>query len=704
MSEPMALWEVKLRMDAALQNVLAALKDGKANPVFIGIEHLPSLLTHWTDQRPVIVIEKSAAYAELFVKEVAPVPGSLPTHVKIITGQIGIKSPFTFRNFDFSFHRQEIVSLILQIMPLPDTWFENSRLYEVPLEPGEMPFSYYLRRALVALAESKKFHLHHCRQYEEIRASKKNASRPLFLIADPEEINDLGRHFDALEIKPDSLVFNMMTPAGGSSKNGWIFEEEDLTDKPLHFAETASLLPEIFSLKARQLLDLLEKEKPAHALMRNRSPFCAFEDILFTEELLRRSGLETCFFFIDSFFQYGDMLEGGYSFGALTELWPSGQAHFFTADPLSNAPAIPARFSTYEAPYRNITINHQIVPPLAKPEELSGEIVAIHLARDYATFFQEVNEMVEMVQAFSPLDFGTSTYNSLFLLRQHQHLLSGPLNSSFIRNLIQTMHWYFYAQVRIRRVMDTVSRFGNLKFAIYGEGWQRFLPAANCRGHAKPEETPDIQRRALCTIDFSITPSPHVPHFSAIHCLANGGLPVVSAPFLQPDQSNDDQFSVPSIPTFRNVEELGRILENLRHHPENRATLIKKAQEEMLYALGRQKKWASSVEDLQKRGKLKRADPFIGPLSLDPVTDQFILDAFTGYLFSFGGYLAAALEVWKSTVTSCNHYHLPLLIRATRTALEINDGTQARFFLSLAKASNPEEALLIEQLARQIRG
>lgn len=702
-SEAIELWDTHNRQIQARENVATALGN-QETPIFIGIEHLPKLMESWPANRVAVLIEKSEEYREIFKRDFCPTSPP-PENIILVTGQTGIKPPFTFKSLDYSFYHQEVGALIFRMMSLPDALFQNHRIYSVPSdEPADTIYNHYLHRALYSLAESKKFHTLHQARYDRFRNSSDRGNKPLFIPLMHSDMLDFGHHFDALQPCDNPLVFSMEPMIDPAAALGGAFDKRVLD----HPASAHEFLHDVrpFGERTLAMLMLIEHSRPARALIRNRSPFYTLEDTLFTEEALRRLGIETCFFFLDSFYEHTEVFDGGWAFQIYSTLWPREQTCFFTSDAVSNANSLPARHPTYFAPHRNIAIDYPITPPLENPADLSGEIVAIHAVRNYSTFFNEINEMVEVLQTFCPLEIGAASYNSLFLLKQYPRLLKAPFTSFYFQHFIQMLHWFFNAQSRIRRMMQALEAIGHLNFKIYGEGWNQYIPAQYCKGQAHATEIPSIHRGALCTIDFAVSPNPGLPHFAAIQCLANGGLPIISAPFLgSPDTSSADQHVHAALPMFHNTQELADILGNLTQNMSTRADRIRQAQEELKASLGKQTAWAASIENLVQKGAITRPKtPFKGELTGSPSKDRWILEVFTGYLYSFGGYLACALDVWAPLIMEGECHHLPLIYRAVQTALEANDRKKAKQFLAQATPLTEEEKKTYESLSKALFG
>lgn len=691
-SLPLELWEIKPRLDTALQNVLTALANRKKNPVFIGIEHLPLLLEKWPADKKALIIEKSSAYARLFCNQIMALPEP-PSNIILVTGDLGIKAPESIPHLDSLFFRQEIGKIIFDLLALPDTLFEDLTFYFAGHAPFEETYQSFLSGALRTLVASKKFHAKNRGRYEHLRNSLLKDTAPLFLLLHHHERDDLRRHFDALIPRGEPLTFSIHE-AGDPGLKNLDFALQPKSDDQERLSAT-----DFLEVKTEKLLTCLEQQKVSHVYCRNRSPLYDLEHILFLEEALRRSGVTTNFFFIDSFFEHGAFFEGGWNFLLYCDQWPQGQTRFFTADPLSNAPVIPRRFETYYAPYRHIASIKQIAPPLPKPP--SREVIAIHLVREYCAYYPEIHEMLDLLETLSTVEIGEASLTSLFHLRRSLENRPTPFSTYYFRSLVQLLHALFYAQTRIRRVLRALPLFTRHPFRIYGNGWDKFLPAQYCGGEAARKDIPTLQRQALCTIDFSLAPSPHLPHFAAVQCLSHGGLPVVATPFLESSPLlSEKSFSTACLPHFRDASQLASLINDLITHPQKRRDLIIHAQEELRHYLSPRSDF-SSVAELTAEKPLQRSETLPGNLTGDETKDAFVMAAFTGYLYCLAGLRQLALEEWEPLILENVIDHQPLLFRAVQTAIQSGDVKRARRYLARAIPQTEEQKKQLDDLLRQ---
>lgn len=692
---PVPLWDIQSRLEAAAMNVVQAqtLPMG-TTPILLGVEHL-AFLHDWPD-RPVVVIEKCAAHFHEFQETHASV--AAPTDcIHVCVGEWGISSPLHFENVHALFHVSEIGTLAFQLMALPDAIFDQVAVSGLPEHSWEEECLHYLHRTIHTVARIKQFHLAHATDYATYR--QRPATRMVaVLLRQPDERLSVDKEFGRLIPETDRRFFSV---ALAERPNFWApFDAEPPTAR---FRDPGSaneaLTP--FLDRAERLWQFLQGDRPHYVAVRNVAPFSTMEEVLVYREMLFRLEIPVYAFFRDLFNNMIHAFEGGGFFTRQCARYEA-QTTLFSHEAYGAMLYRPGQHPVYHYPYRYLQPSQHIAHPVLHATALERDVAIIHRYRAKAVACNEINELYELVTGFAAGDgaaaAGRFAYRLHVHLQQHAAMQSCPAFWQVLRNLVD---WIFYSQQRIRNVLAIVPRLSHHRLTVFGDGWEQILPPALCGGPLREEAVDHVYRTSGVTINCTATNTVRLPHSNAVRCLAAGGLPLVPFPmFGDPKETGHEFFTDATLPYYRSAEELETMVQHFLQHWDDRKAFITNAQQGWLRELhGNRHK--QSLDALRQTAL---ALPTQVPTTItdNPATDAFLLQAALGYFWSFSGYVATALHIWKAACAG-EHRHLPLALRALTSAVEIQDWPHARHFLGLARNWAPDDPR-VTQFSQRLRG
>lgn len=669
------LWDLEDRLQKAKKNVQEALKlPDSSHPIFVGMEHLPVLLDKKFNKE-CLVIEKSSLYAEL-LRDKKNIPLTPPDNIHLITGEWGVLAPGHFKVFHKIFYSQELGLIAYKIFALPDDFFTDNILYELPAQHDNPDLVHLLSQMTGLVVRAKEFHRANAELYKKIRQQAAQ-HRHLLLSNNRQNSGWLINNFKALMAEPDLRMLKIQNrdtcPGYQQQMSQFIINQDEIPP---------------YLDQARDFLAELGREKPAVMVMENRGAFVNPEDVFIYEEMLHRCGIPLWSVWYDWITQqtvYTSM--GGWSTPLHTEgILHNPDSHFVTLIDQISFARTSSRYPVKICPY-NYPEAKNCIPPLEHPEDMERDVAIIHHPRLVSILYNEVNEIYEMVRFFSGHEeYGKSLFNFLAFLRKYLQKQEDPLlNALSWRSLINYIDFLYYNQIRVRQVLNFASAKNPFKISLYGSEWEKIAPPEICAGHINSQEDlRRIFRSSLVTVDFTQMHSQSTTHFPVVECLASGGLPLILKPFhaASPDDPRATLFAK-NLFAFESTEQLSAMVTHFKNNFADRQSYIKGSQNGWLKKIWHEN---SLVEVLA--GKLDLpAEPTELPLTFShsQESDNFILKAALGYLFSFCGYAQTAVQIWDKVLRqNLVAPYLPLVTRLIKTAIEIRDTGTEKYWHKVA--------------------
>lgn len=691
---PVPLWNLTRRLDAASENVQAAraLPLGRT-PILLGVEHLP-FLRDWPE-RPVVVIEKSASYHHHFQARYGAASATGP-HIHLCVGDIGICSPLHFKSLRSAFYLEDVGALAFRLMDLPDTICTDTSIFGLPEHPWETEYLHFLHRTIHLVTQIKQFHHQMEPEYARYRQRPSTKVGGVLMRYSHEQVST-DKNFASF-LSGTDIRFFACNPPPTNDATGF-----DIDYVSSNYRETAyaTKLLEPTLASAHRLWIFLQEDRPQYIAYRNFSPFCAQQEIFLLQEMLHRLQIPARAYFMDVIGHMNYCYGGGWGLEPRCQRYTSSTT-IFTCDPYTSSLHHPKTVSVGYYPYRYLHPRTPLQSPLACRDALELDVAIIHSFRGLSVAFGETNELYELVATFSPLAHGAAIPTFCVSLQRHLRCVTsgGFAHSAWWHSLRRCLDWWFHLQQRIRTVLPMSQRLSKYRLRVYGMYWDQLLPSAICGGSLTFEQADHVRRHAAVVIDCNPSFTLRLPHVCAVQSLAVGGLPLVRYPsFGDPGEPSLHAFDNTTLPYFRSLDELETLVNRFVHHIDERNAFIHHAQTTWLHDL--------QSGDLERRYHATKpvvvhphTDPL--PLTNDPATNTFLLEAGMGYLYSMSGYVATALQTWR-TACAGEHRHLPLALRALKSAVEIQDWPHARHFLGLAREWAPSDPRVM-QFSQRLRG
>lgn len=661
---PVRLWELPARLESARQNVRRSIP-GVAPALFVGIEHLLHLDAQWDPRRPVVIVEKCAAYARWFLLQHRLEPPQTPAQI-LLCGEHGVQSPLRHAEYDPVFFFQEMGHVALAMMQLPDTWFSPLEIWTLPEHATEQAYFDHFHRMLYAVVEAKRFHAGRASAYAAFR-DRAVSEQPCLLIRDAAPSNK------ALQFLRDILPV----------RHARVFAVGDYGD-PINFAfpfgrhpvarealwqEPARQWLQPYRDNAERWFQFLVEAPPPYVAYLNRSPFCTLEDVLFLEEGLRRLRVPVKAVFSEPFCLQANALQGGWSYELFDRYGDVERTTVYTFDAFSASSVGPRALSTVLYPLSDLVRVGAVVPPDGSTR-FERDIAIVHASRSLALAAPPaLHELFDCVIQHSPLELGTAIHRFLAMMRHR-------LEQSGEASLFQKTLWHYIDHtwlpfIRVRRVKQLIARLHQeYRIEVFGDGWQGLVPAVCCRGVVSREQVAEVYRQSTVTINCNPVQSVTAFHVNVVECLAAGGLPLLYMPSI-------DLAGHPAVPFFSteqqyyfgNEVELRGYLERFCRNPAQRLEAVAAAQQGWLH-------------DVQKRHRSGTTPPPVIPLhrtdyaaqsiTSNPTLDRALIDVGVGYMCWFVGYGAKALHYWDQALAQWPHPYAPLLERVEQVRREIS--------------------------------
>lgn len=687
MREPWRLWTVAPREAQAARNVEAAraLPDG-TTPIFLGVEHLPALCRVAWD-RPAIVIEKSRGYAEVYRAQTKIQPGS--PQVQVVIGQEGIVSPLQFRGARHHFWYEEMGGLAMRLLEIEPAWWRTIVCYPLARHAVEQDYAVYLEFTLRLTAGAQQFHAHHAPAYAAVRRQSV-ADIVLLLLTYAQEQSTCAR--DVGDFFPGLQQAYAAMPAPSLQHQSHCFAELD-TAVPVDVPCLAEMVVARQAAATEALLQRLTTIRPRVVACRNLAPFWGIEALVFERELLRHCGIPLHAVFRDLLTHMHSSLQGGGSYTAHGARYPSPHTIFYAIDGYHAArTALPGMDVRY-APYRYLPSVVPVAAPAERSDAMELDVVVVHSSRVEALAVAELNELYECVADAAGSYAPTAVHHALLQTRQRLQATWLGIAPPFGTALLSACEWLYYAQHRIRMVMAIVPKLEARRVRVYGEGWDRLLPAALCGGKVAAAEVPHLYRHATVMLSLAPANSFQLPHPSVVECTAAGGLPLAMWPTFGDQPAYGHSFlDAQSVPYFRTADEAVELVNRYCGDWSARQARIHAAQTTWLPQL-----WDAPVATTADRPACV-AIPLVldaeFPITGDRVRDAWLLEAVLGYLYSFSGYLQAALTTWQRILHDAPWRPVPLIVRAAVTAVEAGDSGATAELLTLAQQVAPQHRLV----------
>lgn len=259
-----------------------------------------------------------------------------------------------------------------------------------------------------------------------------------------------------------------------------------------------------------------------------------------------------------------------------------------------------------------------------------------------------------------------------------------------------TLNWFLHAQNRIRWVVRVVNHLRDYDVKVFGAGWERFVPASMVGGSLTYAQAAHKRRHSGVVVSCSPSYTYEVPHVDVIETLAAGGMPLAVVPMLETRAEQLPLYPflhAGTFPYFRTVDELGVLVRQFRADWQARQAFIEEAQATWLGTLHRGE---YDRETAERRCTPLRAERLRDSITGNPAHDHFVLHATVGYLYSMSGYVQTALQVWKDLLGSTGMSYLPLILRAAKSAAEIQDWHTARYFTDMGRAQHGDHKALAQ--------
>lgn len=185
-----------------------------------------------------------------------------------------------------------------------------------------------------------------------------------------------------------------------------------------------------------------------------------------------------------------------------------------------------------------------------------------------------------------------------------------------------------------------------------------------------------------------------LPHPSVVECIAAGGLPLAMWPTFGDQPAYGHPFlDAQAVPYFRTADEAVALVTQFCTDWEARQARIRAAQRGWLPQLLEATPNAGAAQrSLCPPIPIESAPEY--PLTGDAARDHFLLEAVLGYLYSFSGYLHAALTTWQRILHDAPWRPITLIVRSAVTAAEAADPVATAELLALAQQTAPEHRLV----------
>lgn len=647
-------------------------------PIFMGVEFLPEIITQ-NLTRPAILIEKSSSYFDSFLSD-AKLRTELPENIKIIRGEWGIKSPYNFATFDAPFMQQEIGQIAFKLMQLPHELVAQSACFGLPEHPLEKIYFEQMYRVILSCTIAAQFHIEMRPTYQEIKKRfirsessdhSSNEEIGVLHLADDEKIF-IEQYFLSGFKNARNNYFQFNTHKQTSDFLSVFFNSEELPREKLQESELINILSP-FIEQTQNLLQWIKDKNIDRIIWRNRSIWESLESIIFAEKMLQHINIPCTALFADLFSFQSHLHRGGWGFEIWSDLADNKHTDLICMESCEGALYKPESKPASFLSFGYCDPNVKFAPALTDANKFINDIAIINLARPHSFHVAEINEIAELVIAFSPFEKGRALYSFLFCFSEWLNNNHSESVTYYWKSLLKYLHGNFYSQTRMRRTQEVVFNLSEkMRVGVYGKDWEDFIPTNIQKGYLSTKEMERVHNESIVTLVLSPINTIKCPHYSMIKCLTAGGLPIATKPTIDLENRADgfDCFNTDNLLFYNNVVDLAKMVEHFSTNIEERANKINQAQESWLKDL-RDGKYQ---QDFQQASQKYVVRPNYAPQTFtnDSKADQFILEAVLGYFYSFSGYINAAVKTWENALKIAPREHSPLIARLKRTIDELN--------------------------------
>ncbi len=670
------LWNVHERNESCRENIKKALEtDAKVTPVFVGGDHLQFLKDSWPESRPAIVIEKSRLFRDCLDREgCLPVSGS---NIRFVVGQFGVCTPRYSTEYIINYYYQELGYLAFQLFLLPDGLWERYEIHLLPPADLEREFLWLLAQVVYVVWSAKDFHRRHEERYRRFRESDARRHGNCLLVRHQEHVRELERNFGDMVRREDFTHFLI-------GDHGEWYNYMSLFGKLKNYPRSSSFLTHdsvrCYEEKAEELLDHLEKVRPARLLSKNRSALATLEDVFFSEEMVRRLRIPNYSFLMDWLTPMSHMMEGGWSFHLSLDLWPAVDKRLLSNEPSNTRLFAPKDHDVCWYPYRYFYDDHTLKAPLASPSDMERDVAIVNNVR-YGRYADAIlHDIYSLIVLLSPDEPSRATLNFIYLMHQYMNETAGLEGAYFWKSMLSIMEWQFYHKTRVARVLEVASKMPHLRWQVFGDNWNDLVPAQNYGGDLKQEDVLRVYRTSAVTIDMSISSCYQYPHPNIIDCFGAGGFCLAYPPcFDFQAEGVEDVIPRALIPYCDGADDFIRKAEYYRTHWEERNHAIRVLQEGWLSKLQSNHFHQGTLEDLLKK-TVPHPRQLPGTVTGDANRDFFLLKAASGYLYLGCGFPKTALEVWRDAFETFGIRNEIVARKAVAVARDIGDASLERYF------------------------
>lgn len=690
---PLAFYKTSDVNTQAKENVSLAIS-GESTPIFLGIAHLKYLNEIWPTSRPAIVIAKYSSFAADILNEQMEFLNQ-NKNIYVCSCNLAFSSPLSNPTFNRINQMQEIGLLALQLMKTPDDIWNNSILYSDEPQSIDVEFSVRLFLAILAVQNAKAFHISHNAIYEEINNLKSELSVGILARKNDNLLTAMSE-FGEIFTSNDKIPYRFNDIPLSHSDIFYGIDKTNLKDLQGRYKKYVA--PYVGD--AINFLAYLQKHNPQILTCRNMSPFCTLEHLLIHREIIIRCGKPLYYFFRDLFSNQTFGFEGGWNFYLHTEHLMQEQDKIFSHDEFDSQYNLSTNTKSHYFPFRYVSGTFNNSAPVAAEIDCDHDISIIHTARQISILAVEIAELYET------LNSATNTANTVnliertsinFFIRMRRLAAEMPaLKHYSYLSAINYIEWIFYAQHRIRRVVDIVTATPTHSIKVYGDGWEKILPANVCGGSLSQQRANEIYRTSKITINCTTTKTLRLPHASAIYCLNSGGFPLVPYPS-HPEHTGlgFDFFNNKTLPYYRDTNELVSLVDfylsnwNARQDfiKNARSTWLKKLHDEDLFTskdlfnFPIESKWNENIK-----------------ITEDSTLDDNLIHVGTGYLHCLSGYFHLALQSWHIASEDQRVCSKQLLNRAIKCAQAIKSKEMEKhFFTKLESFYKINEPIKLQQ-------